>query len=86
MRNGTLFEEIYEGLINDSHNLTVEKDGNEYIQKRKFLRDKQSLEIKQLNQKHRLQLHALKRKHSNKLNAIRKKHSNQLRNIYLKSV
>ena len=48
MRNGTLFEEIYEGLINDSHNLTVEKDGNEYIQKRKLLRDKQSLEIKQL--------------------------------------
>ena len=86
MRHGTFFEELYEGVINNPNTLSVEKDGNEYIQKRKLLRDKHSLEIKQLNQKHRLQLHALKKKHSNKLNAIRKKHSTQLRNLYLKSV
>ena len=85
MRNGMDFEKLYEELINNPNAAIIVNDGNEYIQKRKLLMDRQALEMKHLNQKQQLQLLALKRKNSIKSNAVRKKHSNQLRNFNLKS-
>jgi len=81
MRKEIDFERLYKEVLSEQNKCCNENDSISYYNKRKILRDKQSLEIRQLTQKHQLQLLNLRRKQSNKLNSIRKKHQQQLRDL-----